>query len=82
MRFFITGICGFVGSELALRLLEAGGPGTSVVGIDNLVRAGSHTNLSRLRRRGVTVMHGDMRVDSDLESLRQEPRYQALVNAM
>lgn len=68
MRFFITGICGFVGSKLALHLLEQS-PGATIVGLDNLARAGAHTNLPILRRAGVKVLHGDVRAASDLETV-------------
>ena len=68
MRIFISGICGFVGSQIALRLLETA-PGTLVTGVDNLARAGAHTNVAILRKAGVKVLHGDVRVASDLESV-------------
>jgi CDP-paratose 2-epimerase len=68
MRFLITGICGFVGSSLADCLLERAGS-VSICGIDNLLRAGSETNRVRLRRRGVNVIHGDVRAASDFAAL-------------
>lgn len=69
MRILITGICGFVGSTLALGLRE-GWPDWEVAGIDNLIRPGSETNRVRLKQQGVRVMHGDLRNASDLEALR------------
>ena len=42
MHIFITGICGFVGSFVALRLRECL-DGAQVSGIDNLSRPGSET---------------------------------------
>lgn len=68
MKLLITGICGFVGSWLAEGLLERR-EGISIYGIDNLMRPGSERNRPRLRELGVTVVHGDIRMPSDLESL-------------
>lgn len=68
MKVLITGICGFAGSSLAERLLERR-QGLAINGIDNLMRPGSETNLARLRKLGITVVHGDIRQASDLETL-------------
>ena len=68
MRILITGVCGFVGSSL-VRVLKASLEGVQFVGIDNLSRAGSETNRLPLKRAGVTLVHGDLRVASDLETL-------------
>ncbi len=68
MKVLITGICGFVGSSLAERLLERRA-GISICGIDNLMRPGSELNRARLRKLGVALTHGDIRMPSDLESL-------------
>ena len=68
MKLLITGICGFVGSSLADGLLEQR-EGLSIVGIDNLMRPGSEMNRARLRQLGVALVHGDIRVPSDVESL-------------
>ena len=68
MRILITGICGFVGSTLA-RGLREGWPDWEIVGLDNLVRAGSEMNRSGLRERGIKLHHGDVRNPSDLETL-------------
>jgi CDP-paratose 2-epimerase len=68
MKLLITGICGFVGSSLARELLERR-EGLSIFGIDNLMRPGSELNLAPLRGLGVQVVHGDIRMPSDLESL-------------
>jgi CDP-paratose 2-epimerase len=68
MRIVITGICGFVGSELALglpRRLQ----GVQLAGIDNFSRPGSETNRRRLKEAGVTVRHGDVRCPGDLEEM-------------
>jgi len=68
MKLFITGICGFVGSKLAARLLEWL-PDLEVSGIDNLLRPGSETNRGELSKLGVRFMHGDLRMASDLEAI-------------
>src|ERR1041385_7921221 len=68
MRILITGACGFVGSTLALGLRE-GWPDWDIVGLDNLIRAGSELNRARLKQRGVKILHADIRQPSDLEPL-------------
>ena len=72
MRVLITGVCGFVGSALA-QGLRTGWPGDSLqlLGIDNLSRSGSERNRLALRRWGIELVHGDLRLPSDLESLGQ-----------
>jgi CDP-paratose 2-epimerase len=67
MKILITGICGFIGSSLAEGLLERH-EGLSVFGVDNLMRPGSELNRTRLKKLGVTLMHGDVRMASDFES--------------
>lgn len=68
MKILITGICGFVGSSIALRLRELL-PGCQMLGIDNLSRPGSETNRQRLLDVEIGVIHGDVRCASDLELL-------------
>ena len=68
MKLLITGICGFVGSTLAERFVK-NYPGISVCGVDNLMRHGSEVNRDRLRKLGIVVMHGDIRLASDFEAL-------------
>jgi CDP-paratose 2-epimerase len=68
MRILITGICGFVGNSLVECLLERR-ENLSICGIDNLMRPGSEVNRARLRRLGVTFIHGDVRAPSDFGSL-------------
>jgi len=66
MQILITGACGFVGSTLAKGLVLAG---HQVTGIDNLIRPGSQLNVAPLKAIGVTLLHGDIRNPSDLETL-------------
>ena len=67
MKIFISGICGFVGSEMALGLRAAG---YAVCGCDNFSRAGSELNGPRLEAAGVEVWRGDVRFEKDLERAR------------
>src|SRR2546421_1926434 len=68
MRILITGICGFVGSRLAIALRERLN-GAEILGIDNLLRPGSEGNRVQLASRGVKFLHGDLRMRSDVEVL-------------
>jgi CDP-paratose 2-epimerase len=68
MKILITGICGFVGSSLALRLREQRA-NTEIIGIDNLIRPGSEKNRRRLSQIGCRVFHGDVRIASDFETV-------------
>ena len=68
MRLLITGICGFVGSTLATALVQHD-PTISIVGIDNFVRSGSWSNRDRLRTAGIDIIHGDIRLSSDVDAL-------------
>ena len=68
MNLLITGVCGFVGSTLAETLLEST-EGLNIVGVDNLMRAGSETNRLRLREMGVNFIHADIRCASDFDAL-------------
>jgi CDP-paratose 2-epimerase len=68
MKVLISGICGFVGSQLARHLKESF-ENICVLGIDNLARFGSELNRIPLKRLGVQLYHGDIRMASDLEVL-------------
>jgi CDP-paratose 2-epimerase len=67
MRILITGVCGFVGSQLACALRER--EGAQVYGIDNLLRAGSEGNRADLAAKGIPFVHGDVRMRSDMDPL-------------
>jgi CDP-paratose 2-epimerase len=77
MRILITGICGFVGNTLACGL-RRGWPDWEIVGLDNLVRAGSEINRRTLRELCLKLYHGDIRNPSDLEAL---PRCDWIIEA-
>src|SRR3954466_15351571 len=68
MRILITGICGFVGSELALHLARHFS-GATIYGIDNLIRPGSETNRLRVKKSVARLFHGDVRIASDFDDL-------------
>jgi len=68
VKLLITGICGFVGSSLALELRRQI-DGLEVFGIDNLSRAGSELNRDSLQKQGIHFVHADLRNPSDIASL-------------
>jgi CDP-paratose 2-epimerase len=68
MKILLSGVCGFVGSSIAHSLLDHDSA-LELVGLDNLSRAGSHLNIEPLRRRGVKLIHADLRSPSDLDSI-------------
>jgi len=65
MKILITGVCGFVGSEIA-RGLKRAAPPVTIWGIDNFSRAGSRLNEAPLRALGVEILEGDIRNPDDL----------------
>ena len=67
MRILVSGVCGFVGSELALGLRRAG---HEVCGFDNFSRAGSELNRPRVESAGVEFWRGDVRNEDDLARAR------------
>ena len=64
----VTGICGFAGSVIARGLLEHQS-GLEIIGLDNLCRKGSETNVEPLRALGMDVRIGDIRNESDIAEL-------------
>lgn len=68
MKILITGGAGFVGSSLA-RLFKQKYEGYEIVCLDNLLRRGSELNISLLKEKGITFIHGDVRNPEDLESV-------------
>lgn len=68
MKILITGICGFVGSNLA-RWFRENVSGSEIFGLDNLARTGVARNLAPLQARNCRVFHGDVRQRSDLAIL-------------
>lgn len=69
-RILITGICGFVGSEIATCLRQAvAADDLQIIGLDNLSRNGSWRNRERLEDYDLTVLHGDLRCSTDLDAV-------------
>ena len=68
MKILLTGICGFVGSRIAEWFVENQST-WQVFGIDNLCRAGSELNRSKLKTHGIKFFHGDIRDANDLQML-------------
>ena len=68
MKILLTGICGFAGSVIARGLLEHVS-GLQIIGLDNLCRRGSETNLEPLRALGIDIRLGDIRNEDDIASL-------------
>lgn len=67
MNILITGGCGFVGSNLAVKIKRKY-PQYAVTALDNLKRRGSELNLSRLKKNGIRFLHGDIRIPGDLDA--------------
>lgn len=66
MKYFITGGCGFIGSNLAAEVLKKG---DELVVFDNLFRFGSAQNLDWLRQKGnFTYYPSDIRNPNDVET--------------
>jgi len=68
MKILITGVCGYLGTALMHHWKEAGSNHT-FYGIDNLSRPGSEANRLPLKKLGVKLIHGDLRVQSDFDAL-------------
>jgi CDP-paratose 2-epimerase len=67
MKYLITGGCGFLGSNIAARLIGEGAP---VAILDNLSRLGATRNLSWLQSIGeFSFQVGDVRNRDDVEAL-------------
>ncbi|MFC1801921.1 NAD-dependent epimerase/dehydratase family protein [Patescibacteria group bacterium] len=61
----ITGGCGFVGSNLALKIKE-NYPETEIITFDNLKRSGSELNVPRILDAGIKFVKGDVRFREQL----------------
>jgi CDP-paratose 2-epimerase len=68
MRILISGICGFVGSRIAIDMLEDN-PATEIFGCDNFSRKGSSLNREALEAKGIKVFHADIRSRTDIDNL-------------
>lgn len=68
MNVLVTGACGFVGSTIC-QSFSSNCDIKSIIGIDNLSRLHSESNFTKLRSIGVEIIRGDLRVQSDVNSL-------------
>lgn len=64
----ITGGCGFVGSNLAIKLKQDN-PSSKIICFDNLKRRGSELNISRLKENNIEFIHGDIRNKEDFDAV-------------
>jgi CDP-paratose 2-epimerase len=65
MKYFITGGCGFLGSNLASKILKSG---DELFVFDNLYRTGTEQNLEWLKSQGkFKFYHSDIRSYNDVE---------------
>ena len=70
MKYLITGGCGFLGSNIAAKILEQG---NELIVFDNLYRFGSYQNLEWLKTQGeFEFIHGDIRNTNDVEQMIQK----------
>jgi len=76
-RIFITGICGFVGSNLAHYFQSQG---YKVFGIDNLSRKGSEKNFKLLKKNGVKVFKGDLIKLKGFQPFKKKINFQGLIH--
>lgn len=66
MKYLITGGCGFLGTNIAAKVLSDGG---RLVLLDDLSRYGSASNLQWLRERGdLEFVHADIRCADDCDA--------------
>jgi CDP-paratose 2-epimerase len=78
MTYLVTGGCGFIGSNIAGRLLR---DGKDVTVFDNMSRNGSSENLAWLRQSGLApekFIHGDIRNQGDVDALIETVKPQAI----
>jgi len=69
MKYLITGGCGFLGSNIASKILEQG---DELIVFDSLYRFGSYQNKEWLETQGEFIfIHGDIRNTNDVERMIQ-----------
>jgi CDP-paratose 2-epimerase len=68
MKTLVTGGCGFVGAAVCRRLV-AHVPGIEITVLDSLRRIGAEMNRSAMHALGVRVVHGDVRMPSDIDAI-------------
>ena len=68
MKILVTGISGFAGSNIAINMRKTE-PNNKIIGFDNLSRQGCERNIEILRSTGIEIIRGDIRSQSDIETL-------------
>jgi CDP-paratose 2-epimerase len=68
LKILITGVAGFAGNVIAKSLLDSHS-NLHIFGLDNFSRKGSELNISDLTNLGVNLIRGDIRSQSDVDSL-------------
>lgn len=76
-RIFITGICGFVGSNLANYFLLNG---YKVYGVDNLSRKGSEKNFKILKKLGATIYKKDLTKFHNIKIFKKDMLFSGLIH--
>ena len=76
-RIFITGICGFVGSNLANYFLNLG---YRVYGIDNLSRKGTERNYKILKKKGIIIFKKDLAKLKNLKLFKKKINFQTIIH--
>jgi len=76
-KIFITGICGFVGSNLALFFKDNN---YQIYGVDNLSRKGSYKNYLKLKRIGIKIVRGNLCNNKVLKKILKQNTYSDLIH--
>lgn len=77
MKILITGGCGFVGSNLAI-LFKDYFTSSDIYCLDNLSRRGSELNLTKILKKGIQFVHGDVRNRNDFDRI---PKVDLVIDA-
>ena len=76
-QIFITGICGFLGSNLAYYFLSQG---YRVYGVDNLSRKGSKKNYKLLKKNSVKIFKKDLMKLNNFNFLKKKGSFSAFIH--